>query len=351
MKDVDIVIIGYGYVGQAYHKVFPNAWIYDPYILQKDFPNTRFISKQMVSMCKLAIICVPTPTAKDGWSCDTSIVEGLFKWLKAPLVLIKSTVAPGTTKKLQKKYKYGGICMSPEYIGMGSYFIPTHYPDPKNPTGHGFMIIGGERQWGFGEVITHGIDSEEWGFEPEHFEKTGEKLELPKEPRCVIVLSPAGMEKAYRRIFGRQVFRKVEDAGVEMVWVGVNKKFNSFNDYRDYLGRSLVFFSPTWQSPRPRSRLEAMHSKCCIVTTPYHDADSFIEEGYNGFLTSKEPIQDPRVMDNPDYSAQLIIDLVHNRVEEAIEVGKNAKLTATKLFNKKHFDQQWEALLKKHGVL
>lgn len=201
------------------------------------------------------------------------------------------------------------------------------------------------QQWGFGRVITHGMAVDEWGFDVERYNRTGEKIEPPKEPRCIIVLSPAGMEKAYRRIFANTVVRKLEDKDVPIEWVGVTKKFNTFDDYRDYLARSLVFFNPTWQSPRPRARTEAMLSGCCVVTTPYHDATTFIEDGVNGFLTSKEEIKDPRVMDNPDKAADLIESLIRDRADEAIEIGKKGRETAMKLFNKDVFEDQWRKLI------
>lgn len=139
---IKVAIIGYGYVGKAYHKVFPEALVYDPFT--KDIKSS---SKEEVNKCELAIICVPTPTSEDGKSCDTSIVEGTFEWLETPLILIKSTVKPGTTAKLQKKYPKLNIAFSPEYIGEGGYFIPYWiYPHPTDPQYHDFMIIGGDKK-------------------------------------------------------------------------------------------------------------------------------------------------------------------------------------------------------------
>lgn len=195
-----------------------------------------------------------------------------------------------------------------------------------------------QKQWGWGEVIIHGMDPTEW-------------LDLPKEPRCVTVLSPAGMEKAYRRIFLTTVSRMLKEMGVPFTWVGVDRKFDSFNEYREFLGRSLVFFMPTWQSPRPRARTEAMFSGCCIVTTPYQDADTYFRHGENGFLTSRAIIQDPRIMDNPEATAKLIKRLVIDEPDVALKVGQEGKKTANELFTLKQFEDSWVKLLKKIGVL
>ena len=133
-------IVGYGYVGRAYHKVFPDAVIYDPYV--KDIET---VSKEEVNSCDFVLISVPTPTSDDGLSCDTSIVESTLEWLTVPLVLIKSTVKPGTTQRLQKKYPDIKIVFSPEYVGEGHYFVQYwNYPHATDPRYHDFMIVGGE---------------------------------------------------------------------------------------------------------------------------------------------------------------------------------------------------------------
>lgn len=193
------------------------------------------------------------------------------------------------------------------------------------------------KQWGWGQPIIHGF-------------KVGDWYDLPKEPRAVTVLSPAGMEKAYRRIFLTTVRRMLGEMGVPFIWVGVDMKFGSFEEYKEYLGRSLVFFMPTWQSPRPRARTEAMLSGCCIVSTPYQDASTFIEDGVNGYLTSRVTIKDPRVMDNPEATAKIIKKLVIDEPDVALTMGQKAKETAKKLFNEKEFVRQWMQVLKDIGV-
>ena len=246
----------------------------------------------------------------------------------------------------------------------------------KSVVGDNFMIVNSyeaQKQWGFGKVLTHGLESSEWGFDIDHFNKTGEKKDAIKEPRCIIVLSPRGMEKAYRRIFLRHTMRILKaDYKLDCEWVGVTKKFDTFDDYRDFLAKSLVFFNPTWQSPRPRSRTESMMSGCCVVSTPYQDADTFINSGRlrytkldsgetktdlkydkdtTGFLTSQEPHKDPRVMDNPQVAADLIKTLVQDMPDVALQVGKQGREMAKKEFSKKGFDKKWADLLIERGVL
>ena len=91
-----VAIIGYGYVGRGMYKIFDAANVYDPNLPKEDKEKfekegVNFANKTEVNKCDLAVICVPTPTSNDGMSCDTSIVESVFDWLKVPLVIIKST--------------------------------------------------------------------------------------------------------------------------------------------------------------------------------------------------------------------------------------------------------------------
>jgi glycosyltransferase involved in cell wall biosynthesis len=204
-----------------------------------------------------------------------------------------------------------------------------------------FMIVNSweaAKQWGWGHTVLHGLTPEEW-------------RDLPKEPRATTVLSPAGMEKAYRRIFLTTVKRMLSEMGVPFVWIGIDRKCESFDEYRDFIGRSLVFFMPTWQSPRPRARTEAMFSGCCIVTTPYQDADTFIKHGFNGFLTSQNAIKDPRVMDNPEATAKMIKKLIFDTPDVALKVGQEGKKTANELFSFDKFQSQWWEVLKMIGVV
>lgn len=130
-----VAIVGNGYVGKAYLKLFPDAVIYNRHI--------EGTNKDEINKCELAIVSVPTKMLEDG-SCDTSIVEEVVSWLETPLILIKSTIPPGTTERL-KKQTGKRICHSPEFVGEGGYFVPFwKYVHPNEPIYHDFMIIGGE---------------------------------------------------------------------------------------------------------------------------------------------------------------------------------------------------------------
>lgn len=68
-------------------------------------------------------VCVPTPMNPDG-SCNTNIVESVVseidkaskKLNKNTIVVIKSTVIPGTCEKLGEKYNNCYVCFNPEFL-------------------------------------------------------------------------------------------------------------------------------------------------------------------------------------------------------------------------------------------
>jgi UDPglucose 6-dehydrogenase len=125
-----IAIIGYGWVGKSMAKLFPDALIYDPML---DFKTT----KEEVNACDIAFVCVPSPCPEEG-ALDTSIIEEVVSWCKSSLLVMRSTVNPGTCDRLAKKYSKR-IVMQPEYLGE----TPAHpMYDPKTRQ---FMVIGGEQ--------------------------------------------------------------------------------------------------------------------------------------------------------------------------------------------------------------
>lgn len=157
-----IGIVGYGYVGRGMHRLFGD-WvhaIYDPNInfsmASHDFNfDAKRIGKGLNDKvafggCDLAIVCVPTPSKKDG-SCDASIVEETIKWLRDIsaqdhdlLILVKSAVVPSEAERIKDKYGVR-LVMSPEYLGEGKYFVPFwKYPDPKEVKYHTFQVFGGD---------------------------------------------------------------------------------------------------------------------------------------------------------------------------------------------------------------
>nr|MBC8146377.1 UDP-glucose/GDP-mannose dehydrogenase family protein [Bacteroidota bacterium] len=109
-----IGIVGIGTVGFACKVGFEGQ---GHKVLSHDIRWNTTIDR--VKDTEICFISVPTPSLPDG-QCDVSIVEGVVKELDdiqyEGIICIKSTVVPGTTDKLRKKYTNSKIYFVPEFL-------------------------------------------------------------------------------------------------------------------------------------------------------------------------------------------------------------------------------------------
>ena len=72
-----------------------------------------------VLRCDYVFVCLPTPMASEG-RCDTGVVEDFFDRARRHrptcLFVLKSTVPPGTTKKIQQRHPRLRLLHSPEFL-------------------------------------------------------------------------------------------------------------------------------------------------------------------------------------------------------------------------------------------
>jgi UDPglucose 6-dehydrogenase len=112
-----IGIIGLGMVGQPIKK-----WFEEYQGLRRgkelfcyDIDSKKGYSDD-VNKADLIFISVPTPTNPDG-SCNISIVESAVAGLKdGKIVIVKSTVPPGTVEAIQKKNPKKRLIFNPEFL-------------------------------------------------------------------------------------------------------------------------------------------------------------------------------------------------------------------------------------------
>lgn len=184
----------------------------------------------------------------------------------------------------------------------------------KEMIGDNFMIVNSYtsvKRWGWGYPLIHGMDADEW-------------YDLPKEPRSIISLSPGGLDKYYNRSLLTHIKHQVrERTGTYLNQITVDLQASDWEEYKKWLAKSLIYVNPTLDSPMPRSRTEAMLSGSCVLTSRYHEADLFIEDGVNGFI----------VPDNPMSYTEAIDQLINFHYKDAVEMGQRGKETAKKFFN------------------
>ncbi len=117
----NIGIIGYGYVGEATGRGFETnkknkVYWYDKY---KAGPHTL---DDVVAKSEFIFVSVPTPMFRDYSGSDMTIVqevgENIAKKIAGTkkVLIIKSSVLPGFTKKLGKKFPKTNLVMNPEFL-------------------------------------------------------------------------------------------------------------------------------------------------------------------------------------------------------------------------------------------
>ena len=170
----NIGIVGRGFVGSAVEFGFSpqtGCDVDDLYIYDKDKLRSLHSLEDVVLYSDFIFLSVPTPSNEDG-SINLSYVEDALQRISeitaeieqeiSPvptdldnIVLIRSTVTPGTTKKLQEKYQNLRLVFNPEFLTERSANF-----DFINQTRY---ILGGDKQntnkvadlyrWRFGDTI------------------------------------------------------------------------------------------------------------------------------------------------------------------------------------------------------
>lgn len=110
-------IIGFGVVGQALAHGFQK---YPISIYDKYKPSDSLV--EVVNRSDILFLCLPTPVFAEG-GMDLRIIEEtvseisqMVDKLNDKVIVIKSTVIPGTTKKLAQQYPHLRFAFNPEFL-------------------------------------------------------------------------------------------------------------------------------------------------------------------------------------------------------------------------------------------
>jgi UDPglucose 6-dehydrogenase len=136
MKQFKVGIVGNGFVGESQAYAF--SPIADIKIFDIDPVRSTHTLLEVLSQ-DFIFVCLPTPMKENGEQ-DISYIENFFKTIpnQKAIFILKSTVLPGTTKKLQDKYGVK-IVFSPEFL--------TEKTAKLDMLTQSRIVLGGEKQW------------------------------------------------------------------------------------------------------------------------------------------------------------------------------------------------------------
>ncbi|MBI5134449.1 MAG: UDP-glucose/GDP-mannose dehydrogenase family protein [Candidatus Taylorbacteria bacterium] len=111
-RKVQIGFVGQGWIGKNYADEFSG----------RGFSITRYsqeegyiVNKDKIAECDIVFIAVPTPTTPAGF--DDRVVKEVVKLVgKGKIAVIKSTILPGTTKRIQSENRDIIVLHSPEFL-------------------------------------------------------------------------------------------------------------------------------------------------------------------------------------------------------------------------------------------
>ena len=139
-----IGIIGQGFVGTAIYEGLKNFYSIKTYDIDESKCNSGL--DELVSNSEFIFQCLPTPMRSTG-ECDLAIVENSLQNVNqisarfnlTPIVIIKSTVPPGTCERLNDTFGSLNIIFSPEFLTEANSI-----DDFKNQNR---IILGGPRPY------------------------------------------------------------------------------------------------------------------------------------------------------------------------------------------------------------
>ena len=119
-----IGFIGQGWIGRAYSDNFEErGYSVVRYSLEKEYAG----NKDKIKDCDIVFIAVWTPTTPNGF--DDSVIRSVLKLVgKGKIAVIKSTILPGTTEKIQEDFPEIVLLYGPEFLSVASHVHDAAHP-------------------------------------------------------------------------------------------------------------------------------------------------------------------------------------------------------------------------------
>jgi hypothetical protein len=182
--------------------------------------------------------------------------------------------------------------------------------------GENYAVVSDDavaEQLGAGHVIAPGVISDDW-------------YDLPKEPRVVTSrfrATPHGVAliESLRGALGAR--------NIELCALGDDFAPKTWDEYRDFLGRSLIYFAPPACSDR--GALEAMLSGCCVLT-PVLPGHPEARVGVSALACL--------VPGDTEGIADVVEELIADP-ERAIGPGRSAKAAVARRYDWTRYSQEW----------
>jgi len=133
-----IGLIGKGFVGEAFYEGMKDHFTIDVWDIDESKRNVETLA-ELVHRCSVIFVSVPTPMMQNG-ACDTSIVERVITQINQiatnqKIVVVRSTVPPGTCEALDRWPHGISVVFNPEFLTEAN-----HINDFKNQDR---IVLGG----------------------------------------------------------------------------------------------------------------------------------------------------------------------------------------------------------------
>lgn len=143
MEHVPIGIVGVGMVGGQLMRYFVEEHKYqrgkDLFLFDKN-PAKGYADN--INAASIVFMCVPTPRDSATGACDLSALNEVVRQLaESKVIVLKSTIPPGTTEHMQRMFPHHAFLFSPEFLTESRAWEDTLRPD-RQIVGHTALSLG-----------------------------------------------------------------------------------------------------------------------------------------------------------------------------------------------------------------